>query len=212
MATASYMTGRKKYTRPQAMLWSENSGTLTNGLYIPNGIEVNGNPGSITDTAQYNQFLILSDDNRSSLDFKTNRIEKRERMINGRMRSYHIADKLSLSTSWNMLPSRSFYTVPNFNPTTGLPEVSGFGHPTQADEQYTTDGGAGGVEILDWYDNHKGSFWVYLAYDKYRNFPDGEGAYAHLHQYNQLIEMFISSFDYTVVKRGANNYDFGIFL
>lgn len=208
MATAGYMAGRKKYTRPQAMLWSENSGTLVNGLYIPNGLEVNGNPGSITDLTQYNQFLILSDDNRSALDFTPIRIEKRERMINGRMRSYHIADKLSLSTSWQMLPSRSFYTTPNFNPTTGLPEVSGFGHPSQLDEQYTTDGGAGGVEILDWYQNHKGSFWVYLAYDKYTNFPEGEGAYGHLQQYNQLIEMFISDFNYTVVKRGGNNYDF----
>lgn len=202
------MSGRQKYQRPQAMLWSENSGTLTNGIYVPSGIEIGGDPGSVTDESQYNQFLILSDDNRSPIDFTPTRIEKRERMINGRMRSYHIADKLTLSTSWQMLPSRSFYTIPNFNPTTGKPTVSGFGRPGSPDEQYTTDGGAGGVEMLDWYENHTGSFWVFLAYDKYKNFGDGEDAYAHLPQYNQLIEMFISDFQYSVVKRGGSNYDF----
>lgn len=208
MATANYMTGRRKYDRPQAMLWSENSGTLTNGLYIPNGFEVGQNPGSETNTSLYNQFLILSDDNRSAIDFTINRIEKRERMINGRMRSYHIADKLTLSTSWSMLPSRSFYTIPNFNSTTGKPSIGGSGYRNSPDEQYTSDGGAGGVEMLDWYENHKGSFWVYLAYDKYKNFGDDENAYAHLQQYNQLIEMFISNFSYNVVKRGGSNHDF----
>ena len=208
MATAGYMSGRKKYQRPQAMLWSENSGTLVNGVYVPNGIEVGGDPGSVTDESQYNQFLILSDDNRSPIDFTPTRIEKRERMINGRMRSYHIADKLTLSTSWQMLPSRSFYTIPNFNPTTGKPSIEGYGRPSSLDEQYTTDGGAGGVEMLDWYENHTGSFWVFLAYDKYKNFGDDENAYAHLPQYNQLIEMFISDFQYSVVKRGGSNYDF----
>jgi hypothetical protein len=40
MATAAYMTGRKRYQRPEAILWSNNSGTLTSGLYVPNGYEV----------------------------------------------------------------------------------------------------------------------------------------------------------------------------
>ena len=129
MSTLSYMTGRKKYQRPQAMLWANNSGTLVSApkegdpdfkVYVPNGLEIGQNPGSETDESVYNQFLILSDDNRSSLDFNTTRIETRERMINGRMRSYHIADKLQLSTSWQMLPSRSYFTVPDFNATTGI--------------------------------------------------------------------------------------------
>jgi len=204
MATATYMLGRKKYNRPQAMLWAENSGTLTpDKTYVPNGFEVGGDPGSSTDSSLLNNFLILSDDNRSPINFNTNRIEKRERMINGRMRSYHIADKLSISTSWDMLPSRSFYTLPNFNPTTGISTSGGFGLPSQLDEQYTTDGGAGGADMLDWYENHKGSFWVYLAYDKRTNFGDDANSYLHLHQYNQLVEMFISDFQYTVVKRGS---------
>jgi hypothetical protein len=208
MATPTYLAGRKKYQRPQAMLWSENAGTLSNGLYIPTGLEIGSDPGSETNTAMFDQFLILSDDNRGPIDFRPTRIEKRERMVNGRMRSYHIADKMTIDVSWQMLPSRSFYTIPDFNSTTGTPTVGGYGRPNFLDEQYTTDGGAGGVELLDWYKNHTGSFWVYLAYDNYANFGKNEDAYGHLGQYNELIEMFFADFQYTVVKRGGSNYDF----
>lgn len=205
VASAAYMAGRKKYQRPQAMLWSDNSGTLQGGLYIPNGFESGADTGDETDVSLFNQFIILSDDNRSPIDFKPTRIEKRERMINGRMRSYHIADKLTISTSWDMLPSRSFALNPAFNATTGKPGES---VTTQHDMQYTTDGGAGGVDLLDWYENHKGSFWVYLAYDKRNNFGSDDASYGHLGQYNQLVEMFISDFSYSVQKRGGSNYDF----
>ena len=115
MSTSDYMIGRKKYQRPQAMLWSNNSGTLVDGLYVPNGLEIGQDPGSETDESLFNQFLILSDDNRSPIDFTPIRIEKRERMINGRMRSYHIADKLKVSVSWENLPSRSYDLAPSFD-------------------------------------------------------------------------------------------------
>jgi hypothetical protein len=139
------------------------------------------------------------------------------------MRSYHIADKLTISTSWNMLPSRSFSEYPNFDSELADPDliVSGvrsagtdgsfrvLPNTTTSSDQYTTDGGAGGVEVLDWYNNHKDSFWVYLAYDKYTNFSkDDENRYAKLGQYNQIIEMYISDFNYSVQKRGGSNYDF----
>jgi hypothetical protein len=200
---AAYMSGRKKYQRPQAMLWSENSGTLVNGIYLPNGYEIGSTTGSETDESTFNQFLILSDDNRQPIDFKPTRIEKRERMINGRMRSYHVADKLTISTSWNMLPSRSFALTPEFNPSNGKPLVK-----EKNSLEYTSDGGAGGVELLDWYENHQGSFWVYLAYDKYSNFGKDDADYGHLGQYNQLVEMFFSDFSYSVQKRGGSNHDF----
>lgn len=200
---AAYMSGRRKYQRPQAMLWSENSGTLVNGIYVPNGYEVGSTTGSETDESTFNQFLILSDDNRQPIDFKPTRIEKRERMINGRMRSYHVADKLTISTSWSMLPSRSFALAPEFNPSNGKPLVK-----EKNSLEYTSDGGAGGVELLDWYENHQGSFWVYLAYDKYTNFGKDDADYGHLGQYNQLVEMFFSDFSYSVQKRGGSNYDF----
>jgi hypothetical protein len=203
MTSEAYMLGRKRYQRPQAMIWSENPGTLVDGLYIPNGFETNSDVSSDEDASLLNQFIILSDDNRSALDFKPERIESRKRMANGRMRSYHIADKMTLSTSWDMLPSRSYALRPNYNLEDGKsPYIN------NNLQEYTTDGGAGGVDLLKWYENHKGSFWVYLAYDKFSVFGEDDSAYAHLPQYNQLIEMFISDFSYSVTKRGGNNHDF----
>jgi hypothetical protein len=73
---------------------------------------------------------------------------------------------------------------------------------------YTTDGGAGGVELLDWYQKNTGSFWVYLSYDKYSNFGKSDAAYGNLGKYSQVVEVFFSSFDYSVVKRGGTNHDF----
>lgn len=187
------MQSRKKYNRPSGMLWSENSGTLINGLYIPYGLEVGADATDEPDTNLVDQFLMLTDDNRTPLDFSDERIEKRERMINGRMRSYHTADKMKLSTSWSMIPSRSHADVPAFDPATGLSPI----------KSYTTDGGAGGADMLEWYDGHKGSFWVFLAYDRKGIFKGTEAPYDHLQQYNQLVEMFISSFSYSVEKRGT---------
>lgn len=226
MTTSDYMLGRKKYQRPQAMLWSENSGTLVDGMYVPNGIEIGQEVEEFPFEGIEDQFLILSDDNRSAIDFKTTRIENRKRMVNGRMRSYHIADKLAISVSWDMLPSRSFNVKPNFSAETGSPTsfVTEFDHDNNQttpdklvvpsgsayykDQQYTTDGGAGGVEMLSWYENHKGPFWVYLAYDKYSVFGNDSGAYDNLGKYNQIVEMYIAEFDYSVVRRGGSNYDF----
>jgi hypothetical protein len=202
------MTGRKKYSRPQGMLWSENPGKLSSGSYIPDGFEVGAILPPNTNPDLADQFLILSDHNRQPIDFKTTRIEKRERTINGRMRSYHIADKLTISTSWNLLPSRSYSTSPDFN-TSGVSGDKGMsGLPYAPDMEFTADGGAGGVEMLSWYEDHKGPFWVYLAYDRYDNFSEEDTQrYGKLGQYNQLVEMYISSFDYTVVKRGGSNFD-----
>jgi hypothetical protein len=280
---AEYLNGRKKYSRPQAMLWADNSGTFSvretssitavtpsnpaagsvkytaannfaigdfvnisglapdayNGTYaitgvnptyfivtnvttttvtdaigiagkasyVPTGTEINSN-----DTA--NNFIILSDDNRAPIDFTQQRIENRRRTVNGRMRSYHTADKLQISVSWDMLPSRSFSNDPNFNLATGAVTTTGYSGlqktstPGNYLYQFTTDGGAGGAEILDWYENNKGSFWVYLSYDKYPNFENAGDKYKHLAEYSQVLEMFISDFSYSVVKRGGTNFDF----
>ena len=203
MTSASYMSGRQRYARPQGMLWSENPGFLENGAYVPQGFEVGSDLPNEADPALANQFLILSDDNRGPMSFSTNRIERRERTINGRMRSYHIADKLSLSVAWQSLPSRSFFTDPNFDTTTGLSQYS-----KNRTLEHTSDGGAGGVELLDWYDNHQGPFWVFLSYDKYSNFGKEAEDFQKLGRYSQLVEMYISDFSYSVTTRGATNFDF----
>lgn len=207
MATSGYITGRKKYQRPQAILWSNNSGTLSNGLYVPNGYEIGADTDE-TDESLLNQFIILSDDNRAEMSFNPQRIEQRQRTINGRMRSYYTADKMSMSVSWNLLPSRSHRLNPQFNTTLDSPLEGKSQYYNLNNEEFTSDGGAGGVEILDWYENHTGSFWMYLSYDKYSNFGKDNNAYAHLPQYNQIMEVYFSSFNYSVVKRGGGNFDF----
>ena len=127
MASVAYMQGRRQYQRPQAMLLANNPGTIetteAGSFYVPVGTE-------------FQDFIILSDDNRDKIDMKPDRIEKRERTINGRMRSYHIADKLKINVSWRMLPSRAFSSNPDFNEETGATAIPRSG-------QYTTDGGAG---------------------------------------------------------------------
>lgn len=185
MASSTYMGNRKKYTRPQGMLFSDNAGTLDAGSYVPLGIEGE-------------DFIILSDDNRQPVAITAQRIEDRKRMINGTMRSYHTADKLNLSTSYSRLASRASdealeYTSEGILVTTGATE-------------YTTDGGAGGVDLLTWYENHQGPFYVFLAYDKFR--INGTENYNRLGLYNQVLRMYWASFDYTIEKRGATNFDF----
>jgi hypothetical protein len=200
MATSNYLVGRKQFSRPQAILWSENSGTLVDGLYVPTGQEV-GAVDTLT-SGGTNKFLILSDHNRSTISFNQERIENRKRTINGRMRSYHIADKLSISWSWNNLPSRAYHQYADFDSSGESPykKING--------QEYTVDGGAGGVEILNWYETHKGPFWMFLAYDKYRNFGNDNSAFGHLGQYNQIIEVYFSDFNYSVSKRGQLSHDF----
>ena len=176
-------------------------------FYAPDGYEVHSSTAG-------DNFIILSDHNRKPMDFKIQRLEKRERMINGRMRSYHVADKLTISTSWENLPSRSFSTDPQFSnadgPTSGLPTITstftGANALGETERQYTVDGGAGGADLLKWYEDHQGPFWVYLSYDKPDNFNSDK--YNHLDQYSQIVEMYISDFSYTVQKRGSRNMDF----
>ena len=187
MATATYLAGRNKYGRPQAMLFSDNPGVLDNGFYVPQGTE-------------YEDFIVLSDHNRQQIQFKPNRIENKVRTVNGRMRSYHIADKLNISTSWENLPSRAASAENNIDPTSGQTIIGA------NDLAYTADNGAGGVDLLNWYENHQGSFWVFLAYDKLTNFDSDR--YNKLGRYNEIVEVFFDDFQYDVVNRGRSTHDF----
>jgi hypothetical protein len=298
MTTESYISKRKSSTRkrPQGLLFAEDfTYNEELELYLPTGDEINSDGDN-------QSFLILSDDNRSPIQVGKERIEKRERMINGRMRSYHIADKINLSVSWSNLPSRSFGMNPNFASgieysiiavastddgqkiqfTTAtsnnfyvgarvqLTGVAGITEPQRVtdvegdtfkilgtgtavlnnakakvvegqaqgllleversddpntpdivesnieikssgsrfykDQQYTTDGGAGGNDLLTWYENHPGSFYVLLAYDKYEDFSSDK--YSKLGRYNQAVEVYFSDFSYTIEKRGQLSHDF----
>jgi hypothetical protein len=281
----TYIINRQKYNRPQGMLWSESyvAPATSNDPLAISGFEFGSNAPEANQT-----FLILSDHNRKTIDISTDRIQNRERMINGRMRSFHIADKIKISTSWEMLPSRRSAEYSNFRTVfstaitsavgngatityiatgtnieltvgeyvsiTGI-SIAGYnktnaevlsvvesidgltttftiagtttGTPTYTDakitttgaktnyiasEEYTVDGGAGGADILDWYEGHTGPFYVYLSYDKPKNFKaegnGNNGNYDRLDEYSEVVEMYISDFSYTVARRGGTNYDF----
>jgi hypothetical protein len=219
----TYMDGRLQYKRPQAVVWLDNEPIYQNNKITPSGYEVGADISQVSQADLLNnRFLILSDHNRGELGFNIERIEQKRRMVNGTMRSYHVADKISISVSWDMLPSRSFKKYPNFN-SSGKPtlitstddnsdppkEVSvvPYGSKYFADQKHTADGGAGGVELLDWYESHTGPFWVMLSYDKYDSLSSSDIAREGLSKYSQVLQMYISSFDYSVVKRGATNFD-----
>jgi hypothetical protein len=53
----------------------------------------------------------LSEHNRAPISISTNRIEQTNRMSNGSLRKYFVADKLNISVSWSQLPSRASATV-----------------------------------------------------------------------------------------------------
>ena len=56
----------------------------------------------------------VTDHNRAQLGIDVERIEKKQRMANGTLRKYIIADKRTFSTSWSMLPKLSSQTVDGF--------------------------------------------------------------------------------------------------
>jgi hypothetical protein len=182
-SASTYLSGRKKWNRPQAVIFSNNSNGITSGVPQIDGVEGE-------------DFIVLSDHNRSDISFSTNRLEDRKRMVNGHMRSYHIADKMNVSFSYNLLPSRSF---------SGSQSFTASGQYVNNLVEYTADGGAGGAELLEWYDTNPGSFYMFLSYDKPQNFS--VGIYEKLDKYSDVLEVFVSNFSYNVVKRGGTNHD-----
>ena len=64
----------------------------------------NGGDGSL----KYNK---VSEHNRSQFDISSERIERQQRMSNGTLRKYFVADKKTFTLSWDMLPSYRTLTV-----------------------------------------------------------------------------------------------------
>lgn len=119
--------------------------------------------------------LYLTDDNRGPIQVTPERIESRRRMIDGTMRSVHVADKYSFSTSWENIPSRKL----------------------NGTDSITSDGFGAGIDIKDWYDSNYDSFWMLLVYDN----DDSGTVSAGVEKYN----VFFDNFDFNVVKRGQFN-------
>jgi hypothetical protein len=85
----------------------------------------------------------LTEHNRQPASIQINRIEKTQRTSNGTMRKFFIADKKSISVSWNMIPTHSTMTV---------------------------DGGYGANDIQTFYNSAKGqgSFKIKISYSPTR--------------------------------------------
>ncbi|UEM46849.1 minor tail protein [Streptomyces phage Targaryen] len=56
----------------------------------------------------------VTDHNRGELSIDVERIEKKQRMADGTMRKYIVADKRTFGVSWQNLPHSSSYTVDGF--------------------------------------------------------------------------------------------------
>jgi hypothetical protein len=134
----------------------------------------------VTDLSKWDlgtNYLYISDNNRSELAVSFERIEYKQRMINGTMRSYHVADKKNFSTSWEKLPSRKT-------------EVTEY-------DASTRNKFAGGQEMLKWYEEHTGDFWMLLVYD-YDPSMQKAGAKKNI----EKVNVFFENFSYNVLERG----------
>lgn len=137
-----------------------------------------GSPGTYTIGSPYTDYIVLTDDNRSELSVTIERIEYKKRMINGRMRAYHVTDKKSFSISWNDLPSASAIV---------------------SESRQSVGGIAAGKEMLQWHQSHPDSFWMMLVYDTPNPERPGDPLQYRVEWYN----VFFENFDYNVVKRGS---------
>lgn len=59
----------------------------------------------------FNSTIKLSEHSRQPVSISPSRIEKMQRMANGTMRKFYVADKESITVSWNKLPSKSSFTI-----------------------------------------------------------------------------------------------------
>lgn len=154
------------YLRPSLIIFSTNE-----------PIEGTGDNVGKWDFGTGGNLLYLTDDNRQPLQASPERIESKRRMIDGTMRSVHVADKYSFSTSWENLPSRKI------NGSDGI----------------TSDGYGAGIDIKDWYESNYDDFWMLLVYDNDDSESISSGV--NVEKYN----VFFEGFDFSIVKRGQFN-------
>lgn len=136
-------------------------------------------PSLITWTSQDFQNgvpLILSDASREPIAISSERIEQRERMASGRMRSKFIADKHKFDLSWTFLPTRSVV----------------------AGRNVVADGYASASDLKAFYDAVRGEFTMKIYADGGAGSAmDKQGIYGE-------YKVFFDSFSSTIEKRGTD--------
>jgi hypothetical protein len=125
------------------------------------------------------RFRRLTEHNRQPLSINTERIESSQRMANGTLRKYFIADKLILDVSWEMIPSFRNETV---------------------------DGGWGAEDIKNFYESSagRGAFRVKINPTVFSTslVEESDGALSDDYTYT----MVFTSCDFTVLKRGLQTF------
>ena len=125
------------------------------------------------------KFRRVTEHNRDPLSISTNRIETTQRMANGTLRKYFIADKLNLSISWEMIPSFRNETV---------------------------DGGWGAEDLKTFYESEAGQKEFKIKLNP-TVFPvdmieESSGLLADDYTYTVMF----TSCDFTVIKRGIQPF------
>ena len=125
------------------------------------------------------KFRRVTEHNRSPLSINVNRIETGQRMANGTMRKYFVADKLSISVSWEMIPSFRNETV---------------------------DGAWGAEDLKNFYESTAGhdAFRIKLNPTVFSTdlVEQSDGALADDYTYTVMF----SSCDFTIIKRGLQPF------
>lgn len=181
------VTISKKWTRPALMIFTATEPSAS--VASVGAWDINGTPGA-TDG-----YIILSDDNRSDMQVSVERIEHKKRMIDGTMRSYHVADKRSYSVSWQNFPSSASFVSENMR---------------SFSSQW-----AAGQEMLKWYNAHSDSFWLLLVYDTPNLETSGESINRIPLAYEiEKRNVFFDSFTYNIIQRGSmyDHWDLSISL
>lgn len=127
------------------------------------------------------EYLYLTDDNRSDLQISIDRIEYKKRMINGRMRSYHVADKKTFSVSWKDLPSSKL-------------EIS------EVRYSQSLTNWAAGKEMLTWHKDYSNSFYLNLVYDT----PEADSL-TPIQYKLETYNVFFEDFSYIVTTRARTH-------
>jgi hypothetical protein len=119
--------------------------------------------GSILAINSGGTYYKLSEHNRSEFTMSPNRIEKSQRMANGTLRKFWVADKKTFSLSWDMLPNSSAYTV---------------------------DGAWGASEIMNFYENYNGRTSFKIKVNLAKNGTNQENTVG---EYKEYTVMFTSA-------------------
>jgi len=127
----------------------------------------------------FKKFRRVTEHNRAPLSLNVERIESGQRMSNGTLRKYFVADKLNINVSWEMLPSFRNETV---------------------------DGGWGAEDLKNFYESAagRGAFRIKLnptVFDK-DLVEQSDGALADDYTYTVMF----ASCDFTLLKRGLQPF------